>query len=259
MAAAPSHQEPEHHESTADPELTATIAANLSVVRSRIARAAQTVRRDPGDIRLIAVSKTFGFEHVHAAVAAGQNDFGENRVQEAMQKIDKSTELGIRWHLVGHLQSNKAKKAVTPFAWIHSVDSLVLLRRLEAAAYEQGAVPNLMIQVALGGEPTKHGASPNDVALILEAAKTCHAVRICGLMLIPPLVENPEQARPHFKFLRELQHDLLATGVDPHLLQHLSMGMSHDLEIAVEEGATMVRVGRSIFGKRPPPSQKHNP
>ena len=230
--------------------LGATIAANLSAVRSRIERAARTAGRNPGDVRLVAVSKTFGIEHVRAAVAAGQTDFGENRVQEALQKIAGSTELQIRWHLVGHLQSNKARKAVAPFAWIHSVDSFDLLRKLDAAASEQGSAPNLLVQVDLAGEATKHGAAPGDVRQIVAAATTCRAVRLCGLMLLPPLAEDPEQVRPHFRRLRELRDELLATGVEPWMLQHLSMGMSHDLEVAIEEGATMVRVGTALFGKR---------
>ena len=236
---------------TASSELRTTIAANLLAVRSRIERAAQTAGRNPQDVRLVAVSKTVGIEHVRAAVAAGQSDFGENRVQEALQKIAGSTELEIRWHLVGHVQSNKARKAVAPFAWIHSVDSLDLLRKLDVAAWEQGSAPNLLVQVDLAGETTKHGASPREVLQIVEAATACRAARLCGLMLLPPLAEDPEQVRPHFRRLRELRDELLAAGVEPDMLQHLSMGMSHDLEVAVEEGATMVRVGTALFGKRP--------
>ena len=188
---------------TASSELRATIAANLLAVRSRIERAAQTAGRNPQDVRLVAVSKTFGIEHVRAAVAAGQSDFGENRVQEALQKIagsteleTGSTELEIRWHLVGHLQSNKARKAVAPFAWIHSVDSLDLLRKLDVAAWEQGSAPNLLAQVDLAGETTKHGASGRAVRQIVEAATACRAVRLCGLMLLPPWRKIPSRYVP---------------------------------------------------------------
>ena len=233
------------------PKLAATIAANLSAVRSRIARAARTAGRNPEDIRLVAISKTFGIEHVRAAVAAGQTEFGENRVQEALQKIAVSTELEITWHFVGHLQSNKASKAVAPFAWIHTVDSLDLLRRLDSAACDQGTAPNLLVQVDLAGEVTKHGASRDAVREIVDSATACRAARVCGLMLLPPLAEAPEQARPYFRRLRELRDALLDASGDPSILPHLSMGMSHDLEVAIEEGATMVRVGTALFGQRP--------
>ncbi len=233
------------------PGVGATIAANLSAVRSRIARAARKAGRNPEDIRLVAISKTFGIEHVRAAVAAGQTEFGENRVQEALQKIAVSTELEITWHFVGHLQSNKARKAFAPFGWIHTVDSLDLLRRLDGAACDQGTAPNLLVQVDLAGEVTKHGAALDAVREIVDAATACRAARVCGLMLLPPLAEEPEQARPYFRRLRELRDALLDASGDPSLLPHLSMGMSHDLEVAIEEGATMVRVGTALFGRRP--------
>jgi pyridoxal phosphate enzyme (YggS family) len=228
----------------------ASIAANLQSIRSRIDAAAGRAGRDPSDVQLIAVSKTFSADHVRAAWAAGQRDFGENKVQEALQKIAETADMEIRWHLIGHLQSNKAKKAAAPFACIHSVDSTDLLQKLDAAAGEQGASPEVLVQIDLAGETTKFGAGADEGRRILDTALAARAVRVTGLMVIPPWNEDQEQTRPWFVRLRELREAWLAEGVSPDALRHLSMGMSHDFEAAVEEGATMVRVGTAIFGKR---------
>ena len=226
------------------------IGRNLAAVRERLGQAALGAGRDPAGVRLIAVSKTFDVEHVRAAVAAGQQDFGENRVQEALQKIAGSADLSIRWHLIGTLQSNKVRKAVPAFACIHSVDSVRLLQSIDTAAADAGTSPQLLIQVDLAGEATKHGA-PRPVAIeMVRAASGCRAARVVGLMTIPPYFDDPEQTRPYFAELRELRDTLLGDGVDPAVLRELSMGMSHDFEIAVQEGATMVRVGTAIFGAR---------
>ena len=230
--------------------MDATIAANLQSVRSRIEAAARRGGRDPSDVQLIAVSKTFGADHVRAAWAAGQRDFGENKVQEALQKIGETADMEIRWHLIGHLQSNKAKKAVAPFACIHSVDSVDLLRKMDAAAREQGASPDVLVQIDLAGEATKFGAGAGEARRILDAALEARAVRVAGLMLIPPWNEDQEQTRPWFVRLRELRDAWRGEGVRQDALRHLSMGMSHDFEAAIEEGATLVRVGTAIFGKR---------
>ena len=226
------------------------IAANLAAIRERIAAAAAAAGRDPGSVRLLAVSKTFSAEHVRAAYAAGQRDFGENKVQEALQKIEQTAELPIRWHLIGHLQSNKAKKAGPAFAAIHSVDSIDLVRRLDAAAVERGARPDLYVQVDLAGETTKFGAPEADVAGIARAASGCQAAVLRGLMLLPPWFDDPEQARPYFRRLRLLRDRLVEDGIERSHLGELSMGMSHDFEVAIQEGATLVRVGTAIFGKR---------
>jgi pyridoxal phosphate enzyme (YggS family) len=226
------------------------IAANLAAIRQRIAAAAAAAGRDPAAVRLLAVSKTFSADHVRQAYAAGQRDFGENKVQEALQKIEATAELPIRWHLIGHLQSNKAKKAGGAFAAIHSVDSVDLVRRLDAAAGEQGARPDLYIQVDLAGETTKFGAPEADVPAIARAAVECRAAALKGLMLLPPWFDDPEQARPYFRRLRGLRDRLIEGGIDGAHLEELSMGMSHDFEVAIEEGATLVRVGTAIFGKR---------
>jgi PLP dependent protein len=226
------------------------IASNLAAVRERIAAAARAAGRGSGGIRLVAVSKTFPADDVRAAFDAGQRDFGENKVQEALQKIAATAELEIRWHLIGHLQSNKTRKAGTAFASIHSIDSVDLLRRVDAAAAEAGATPEVLIQVDLAGERTKHGAPADDVAAIARAGRECGAARLAGLMLLPPWSDDPEATRPYFRRLRELRDQLVTDGLDASHLRELSMGMSHDYEVAIQEGATIVRVGTAIFGKR---------
>jgi pyridoxal phosphate enzyme (YggS family) len=225
------------------------LRTRLDGVRDRIARAASRAGRDPASIRLIAVSKTFPVDYIRAAAAAGQTDFGENKVQEAIPKIQATTDLGLTWHLVGHLQSNKARKAGSHFDTVHSIDGTDLVGRLEEAARTSGRRVKLLVQVDLAGEATKHGAKPADVAAILESARPCTAVHIAGLMLLPPALD-PEAARPYFRSLRLLRDDLVGRGFDPQMLGELSMGMSQDFEVAVEEGATMVRVGSAIFGER---------
>ena len=226
------------------------IANNLAAIRTRVAAAAVAAGRGPDDVRLLAVSKTFSADHVRAAWAAGQRDFGENKVQEALQKISETTELEIRWHLIGHLQSNKVKKAAPAFSAIHAIDSVDLLRRVDAVAADAGAAPDLYIQVDLAGESTKFGAPEADVPAIARAAMDCRAARLKGLMLLPPWFDDPEQTRPYFRRLHELRDRLVEDGIDRSRLRELSMGMSHDFEVAIQEGATLVRVGTAIFGKR---------
>ncbi len=227
-----------------------TIAANLAAVRARLADASRRAGREVSSVRLVAVSKTQPIEAVVAARRAGQIDFGENRVQEALEKIARSTDTAINWHLVGYLQSNKARRAAGAFAWIHSIDSAELLGRVDAAAAEAGRRPDLLIQVDLAGESTKHGAPTGDLVRLFEAGRACRAARVVGLMVLPPFAPDPEEARRYFRRLRELRDELADRGVDPSMLRELSMGMSHDFEVAVEEGATIVRVGTAIFGVR---------
>jgi len=200
------------------------------------------------------VSKTFPAESVRAAIAAGQRDFGENKVQEAIPKIEAIADDQIRWHLIGHLQSNKARKAARPFDVIHSIDSVDLLQKIDAAAREARRTPELLVQVDLAGETTKFGATPDTLQPIFDAAASLTNARIVGLMVLPPWSEDPEVARPFFRRLRELRDELGSRGVPAASLRELSMGMSHDFEVAIAEGATMVRVGTAIFGKRTPPS-----
>ena len=229
-----------------------SIAVRLSEVRARIDAAARGAGRDPSSVRLVAVSKTFPLDAVREAYVAGQREFGENRVQEALEKIGASADLDARWHLLGHLQTNKARKAAPAFAMIQSVDSVDLLRKLDAAAADSGHAPELLVQVDLAGEATKHGVPPADVPGILEEAGRCRAARVVGLMTLPPLPDTPEDARPWFHQLRELREGWLRTGVPAGMLREVSMGMSGDFEVAIQEGATIVRVGTAIFGRREP-------
>jgi pyridoxal phosphate enzyme (YggS family) len=230
----------------------AALGARLDGVRDRMARAARRSGRDPSSIRLVAISKTFPADAVRAAAAAGQADFGENKVQEALPKMDATADLRLTWHLVGHLQSNKAKKAAARFDAVHSADDAEIVLALDRAAREAGRRLDVLVQVDLAGEATKHGARPEALPAILAAARACTAARIVGLMILPPAVADPEAARPYFAALRRLRDDLLKNGADPARLAQLSMGMSHDFEVAIEEGATLVRVGSAIFGDRPP-------
>ena len=215
-----------------------------------MAAAAGAAGRDPSAIRLVAVSKTFPIEAVREAYAAGQREFGENRVQEGLQKIGETTDLTIRWHLLGHLQTNKARKAGPAFAMVQSVDSVELIQKLDAAAADAGRTPELLIQVDLAGEATKYGAPPGEVPRLFEAAGACRAATVVGLMTLPPVPDTPEDARPYFRRLRDLRDEWLAAGVPASMLRELSMGMSGDFEVAIEEGSTMVRVGTAIFGSR---------
>ena len=226
------------------------IEQRLNGVRDRIAGAAGRAGRSPTSILLVAVSKTFPIDAVRAAAAAGQLDFGENKVQEAQAKIAAGSTLAIRWHFLGHLQSNKARKAAALFDVIHSIDSVDLLRKVDAGAADRGRRIDVLIQVDLGHEPTKHGAPPADVPTIVEAAAQCQWARLVGLMTLPPAVDDAAQARPYFAELRRLRDRHVAGGVPADQMRELSMGMSHDFEVAIEEGATLVRVGSAIFGDR---------
>jgi pyridoxal phosphate enzyme (YggS family) len=228
----------------------AGLQERIGVVRARVAGAAARAGRSPEAVRLVAVSKTWPAESVRAAAAAGQVDFGENRVQEALLKIEATTGLALRWHLVGHLQSNKARKAAAAFHLIHSIDGPDLLRAVDQSAADAGTSPGVLLQVDLAGEPTKHGAALDALQPLVEIAVECRAARLLGLMLLPPFVEDPEDVRPYFRQLRQLRDQLVSRGVDPAAVGELSMGMSHDFEVAIEEGATIVRVGTAIFGTR---------
>jgi pyridoxal phosphate enzyme (YggS family) len=226
------------------------IPTRLAAVRDRIANAAVRAGRKPEDVRLIAVSKTHPIEAVLAAADAGQLDFGENKVQEALQKIAQAADTRLRWHLVGHLQSNKARKAAQAVGTIHSVDGIELLKKIDQAAREAGREVDVLIQVDLALEETKFGAPVSEVRSIVDAAAACTAARLTGLMLLPPIADNPAEARPWFARLRGLRDEMIGDGVPADRLRELSMGMSHDFEAAIAEGATMVRVGTAIFGER---------
>ncbi len=228
-----------------------SLAENLESVHARIAAACARAGRAPDAVRLLAVSKTYGPDAVRAAAAAGQRWFGENRVQEAAAKIPECPG-NLAWHLIGHLQSNKAALAARLFDWVHSVDSAKLLETLDRHAAEAGRTLRALVQVNVSGERSKSGLAPAAVPDVLALAPRLRNVQIAGLMTIPPLAADPETARPFFRKLRKLRGEwAAATGLD---LAELSMGMTHDLEVAIEEGATVVRVGTGIFGARSRPA-----
>jgi hypothetical protein len=222
------------------------IAQNLEEVRRRINAAALGAGRDPAQVRLVAVSKTVPVELIRESVAAGQLLFGENYLQEARGKIE-AFGAGVNWHFIGHLQSNKAKGAVELFELIHGVDRLKLAKALDAAAAQLGKVQEILIQVNLAGEASKSGAAPEAAPALLQEINLLPHLRVLGLMTLPPLLA-PEVVRPYFRALRELRDHLQDLNGRP--LPELSMGMSGDYEVAIEEGATLVRVGTAIFGSR---------
>ena len=215
---------------------------------------ARGVGRDPAEIKLIAVSKTHPPETLRRAIEAGANDLGENRVQEADEKISVLGRGSARWHLIGHLQANKARRAVALFDLIHSLDSASLARRLDRLCGEAGRdeLP-VLIQVDLGKEATKSGVSEDEVPGLVEAIGTCRRLRLQGLMTLPPFFDDAELVRPFYRRLRVLRDALRERDVFHSSHGELSMGMSHDYEVAIEEGATMVRVGTAIFGERERP------
>jgi PLP dependent protein len=226
------------------------IRSNLDEIRDRISAACQRAGRDASDVELIAVSKTHPAETIRKAIAAGCIVFGENRVQEAESKIIEIGRDAAEWHLIGHLQSNKAKKAVPLFDVIHSLDSVELAERLERICIEEGrAELPVLIQVDLAGEATKSGVSETDLLDLVEYLKTCERLKFKGLMTLPPFSDDAEATRPFFARLREIRDRLASENAFDGRVE-LSMGMSHDFETAIEEGATMVRVGTAIFGER---------
>ena len=259
------------------------IAENLERIRERVARAAGRAGRRVEDVTIVAVSKTFPFEAIRTAYDAGLRHFGENRVQEWESKQERVADLDVTWHLIGHLQSNKARRAAGLFNRVDSVDSLGLAQKLDAAVAEgvgteaarlisseksqrnalrvatgqagatksgaaNGERLRVLIEVSLGGESTKSGVAEADLAMLAEGVGGLANLELLGLMTIPPFLDDPESVRPYFRKLRELRDGLVRRVGRP--LPVLSMGMSHDFEIAVEEGATEIRVGTGIFGER---------
>lgn len=225
-----------------------TAAERVAEVRGRIEAAARRAGRGADEIELIAVSKTHSVEAILAVAEAGVGVFGENRVQEAETKIPRLS--GFRWHFIGRLQRNKARKAVELFEMIHSVDSIRLGRTLARLGRERNRPVEGLIEVNLGGEESKGGVDPEDLEALVEALTIEEGLRIRGLMTVPPFAEDPEESRPYFRQLAELSRQVEARGVPGVSLEHLSMGMSADFEVAIEEGATMIRVGTALFGPR---------
>ena len=228
-----------------------SIAANLEGVRERILRAAERAGRKPEQITLVAVSKTFAAESIRLAHAAGVRHFGENRVQEWEAKQPFLADLDATWHLVGHLQSNKAARAARLFHAVDSLDSLPLARKLDRAVARRLPV---LIEVRLAPEETKSGVNEADLPVLAEAVLGLSHLELRGLMCIPPYLYDPVQVRPYFRKLRELRDALAARLGQP--LPELSMGMSHDFEVAIEEGATQIRLGTALFGPRESPPRE---
>lgn len=226
------------------------IAGRAAAVRERIARAAARANRRAEEITLVAISKTHPPEAVREAYAAGIHDFGENKVQEGETKITALADLSpaLRWHLVGHLQTNKAKKAAALFDRIHSLETVELAQKLEHYVAIAHETLDVLVQVDLAGEATKHGADEVHLFPLLEQLRGMRSIRATGLMILPPFFPDAEQSRPFFRRLRELRDQALAR--DLLLGAELSMGMSHDFEAAIEEGATLLRIGTEIFGER---------
>ncbi len=220
------------------------LRGNTAEIKERIERAARKVGRDSREIKLIAVSKTHPIEVLQSAIESDIRVFGENKVQEAEDKIGVLGRENLEWHLIGHLQSNKARKAVQLFDVIHTLDSIELAARLERICLEENrAKLSVLVQVDLASEATKNGVKETDLSPLIEFLNTCAHLKFDGLMTIPPYFDDVEIVRPYFKRLREIRNEFLPKG-------ELSMGMSHDFETAIEEGATLVRVGTAIFGAR---------
>jgi pyridoxal phosphate enzyme (YggS family) len=232
------------------------LAARFAAVKARIEAAARKSGRSPGEVRLVAISKTHPPSLIKSLIELGATDLGENRVQEAEGKIPEAGRDATRWHLVGHLQANKARRALQLFDVIHSLDSSDLARRLDRLCVETGreSVP-LLIQVDLGHEETKSGIDEHELPQLADEVRRLERLELTGLMTLPPFFEDPEQARPYFRRLRQLRDELAARGFFDDNRGELSMGMTHDFEVAIEEGATMVRIGTAIFGEREQPQK----
>jgi pyridoxal phosphate enzyme (YggS family) len=230
-----------------------SIPENIAGVRQRVAEVARRAKRRPDEIALMAVSKTHPPERIREAHAAGLRLFGENRVQEFDGKANALSDLaGAEWHMIGHLQTNKASRAAELFRAVDSVDSVKLAEKLDAAAGSLGKKLSVLIEINVGGEAAKSGVAPDSRELeeLLLAAPRLEALEFHGLMTVPPFTENPEGARPYFRQVRELRDAIAARELPAVGMNVLSMGMSHDFEVAIEEGSTCVRVGTAIFGER---------
>lgn len=233
--------------------LLVTICENIARLRERIAAAAQRAQRDAREIALMAVTKTFSPEPIREAYEAGLRLFGENRVQEFAGKSQALRDLDdAEWHMIGHLQTNKAAKAAELFSAVDSVDSLRLAQKLNAAAQQLGKKLSVLIEINVGGEAAKSGIDPGSPALdeLLQQAAELPHLEFRGFMTIPPFTEDLQQARPYFQKLRQLRDDIAARQLPAAGMSVLSMGMSHDFEVAIEEGSTCVRIGTAIFGER---------
>lgn len=229
------------------------LSTRLTAVRERIAAATNASGRQPGEVKLIAISKTHPASVIRTLIELGAMDLGENRVQEAEEKIAEIGREQAHWHLVGHLQANKARRAVNLFEVIHSIDSLDLAQRLDRLCGEEGRekLP-VLIQVDLGHEETKSGIDESELDDMVDGLQSLTHLEFTGLMTLPPFFDDTEQSRPFFRRLRQLRDELESRGAFGNRRGELSMGMTHDFEVAIQEGATMVRIGTAIFGERVP-------
>ena len=226
------------------------VAENFRTVLEKVEAAAKRAGREPGSVRLVTVSKTVPVERIREAVEAGARILGENRVQEALTKMETVDFSGLpapEWHLIGTLQKNKARHAVGVFSLIHSIDSIELAKDVDRQAEKRGIRQKVLVEVNIAGEATKHGMRPEDALAAAKEISLIPGIELQGLMCVPPFTDDPEDSRPHFVRLRELLADINRAGIPA---SELSMGMSHDYEVAIEEGATLVRVGTAIFGER---------
>jgi PLP dependent protein len=225
------------------------IASNIRAIQERITAAATRVNRHPGDIRLMAVSKTVPPGRVLEAMEAGVKVFGENYVQEAREKIPAVGQ-AAEWHMIGHLQTNKVKYVINLFDWVHSVDRLELARELDKRAGEKSRKLNVLAEVNVSGEESKNGIEPSQVMELVRQASLLPNLSVRGLMTMPPFSDDPENSRPYFKALSKLRDEISTAAIPNVRMDELSMGMTDDFEVAIEEGATIIRVGRAIFGER---------
>jgi pyridoxal phosphate enzyme (YggS family) len=224
-----------------------TIKNNLEIINEKIKKAASSVNKNPEEIKLVAVTKTATTEQIKEALNAGVKIIGENRVQDAKEKYQIFT-TDIEWHLIGHLQTNKAKYAVEIFDCIHSLDSIKLAQEIDKRSLQFGKIKDVLVEVNVSGEESKYGIKPEEVEPFLKGISEFPRIRVRGLMTIAPIVEDKEKIRPYFRKLQELSKEIKSKNIENVKMDYLSMGMTEDFEIAIEEGANMVRIGRGIFG-----------
>jgi len=226
------------------------ISQNLAKIRARIEKAAQIVGRDPSEITLIAVAKGQKAEKILEVLDAGQEDIGENYAQEMLQHVGATHPLPIRWHFIGHLQKNKVKKIIDKMTMIQSVDSFEIAKEIDRQSTAIGKIQPILIEVNLGGEKSKSGINPMEVSSIIDKIKMLDHLDLQGLMTLPPYNPDPETVRPFFREMREIRDAINLKRIYKHPLKELSMGMTHDFDVAIEEGATIIRIGTGIFGER---------
>ncbi len=224
-----------------------TIKNNLEIINEKIKKAALKVNRNPKGIKLVAVTKTATIEQIKEAISAGVKIIGENKVLEAKEKYQILT-ANIEWHLVGHLQTNKVKYAIEIFDLIHSVDSIRLAKEIDRRSLQFGMITNVLVEVNVSGEETKYGIKPEEAEPFLKEISEFSRIRVRGLMTIAPITEDKEEVRPYFRKLRKLSKEIKRKNIRNVKMDYLSMGMTEDFEVAIEEGANMVRIGRGIFG-----------